>query len=208
MALTDKNLYAYCDNNPVMRVDGDGEFWNYIIGGVVGAVAGGITAALNGEDAIGIIISSLSGAASGVVAASGLGLIAQAGVSAGISAIADFSNQTANILQEGGNFVSDYDIIQTVEESFWGLTTSAVGTKLGDFVDKGITKNLLKSKHLFDKYLGKTFTVGMRKEVGKSTSALIRQAERYLGQSNFYLNVYRGTSSIIGSGVSMWNVAR
>ena len=27
MALTDKNLYAYCDNNPVMRVDGDGEFW-------------------------------------------------------------------------------------------------------------------------------------------------------------------------------------
>ena len=25
--LTDKNLYAYCDNNPVARVDGDGEFW-------------------------------------------------------------------------------------------------------------------------------------------------------------------------------------
>ena len=27
MALTDKNLYAYCDNNPVMRVDYGGEFW-------------------------------------------------------------------------------------------------------------------------------------------------------------------------------------
>ena len=26
-ALTDKNLYSYCDNNPVMREDGDGEFW-------------------------------------------------------------------------------------------------------------------------------------------------------------------------------------
>ena len=25
--LTDKNLYAYCDNNPVMRSDADGEFW-------------------------------------------------------------------------------------------------------------------------------------------------------------------------------------
>ena len=25
--LTDKNLYAYCDNNPVMRVDSEGEFW-------------------------------------------------------------------------------------------------------------------------------------------------------------------------------------
>ena len=26
MAPTDKNLDAYCDNNPVMRVDEDGEF--------------------------------------------------------------------------------------------------------------------------------------------------------------------------------------
>ncbi len=25
--VTDKNLYAYCDNNPVMRIDDDGEFW-------------------------------------------------------------------------------------------------------------------------------------------------------------------------------------
>ena len=30
MALTDKNLYAYCDNNPVMRVDGDGRFWETV----------------------------------------------------------------------------------------------------------------------------------------------------------------------------------
>ena len=27
MALTDKNLYAYCDNNPVMRKDVNGELW-------------------------------------------------------------------------------------------------------------------------------------------------------------------------------------
>ncbi len=26
-ALTDKNLYAYCDNNPVMRIDYGGQFW-------------------------------------------------------------------------------------------------------------------------------------------------------------------------------------
>ncbi len=30
MALTDKNLYAYCDNNPVMRVDSGGEFWDTV----------------------------------------------------------------------------------------------------------------------------------------------------------------------------------
>ena len=28
--ITDKNLYAYCDNNPVMRVDGQGNFWDLI----------------------------------------------------------------------------------------------------------------------------------------------------------------------------------
>jgi len=27
LSLTDKNLFAYCDNNPVMRVDHGGHFW-------------------------------------------------------------------------------------------------------------------------------------------------------------------------------------
>ena len=30
MGLTDKNLYAYCDNNPVMRMDGNGDFWETV----------------------------------------------------------------------------------------------------------------------------------------------------------------------------------
>ena len=36
MALTDKNLFAYCDNDPVNRTDETGEFWNLIIGGYYG----------------------------------------------------------------------------------------------------------------------------------------------------------------------------
>ena len=30
MGLTDKNLYAYCDNNPVVRVDHGGQFWDTV----------------------------------------------------------------------------------------------------------------------------------------------------------------------------------
>ena len=30
--LTDKNLFAYCDNNPVMRTDEGGNFWNFLNG--------------------------------------------------------------------------------------------------------------------------------------------------------------------------------
>ena len=38
-ALTDKNLYAYCDNNPVSISDKDGAFWHLIVGAVAGVVS-------------------------------------------------------------------------------------------------------------------------------------------------------------------------
>ena len=58
MALTDKNLYAYCDNNPVMRVDGDGEFWGtaVAIGALVGFVVG-----VAGQFVSDLVTSSFSG---------------------------------------------------------------------------------------------------------------------------------------------------
>ena len=30
-------MFAYCENNPIMRVDADGEIWNVIAGAVIGA---------------------------------------------------------------------------------------------------------------------------------------------------------------------------
>ena len=71
-----------------------------------------------------------------------------------------------------------------------------------------ITKNFAKSNMFFDQYLGKTLTAEMRQEVGKSTSSLIKQANKFLKQSNHCLNSYRGWSSVVGFGVSLWNVAR
>ena len=38
MALTDKNLYAYCDNNPIARLDLDGMFWMHVAAALTGAV--------------------------------------------------------------------------------------------------------------------------------------------------------------------------
>ena len=35
--LYDKNLYAYCDNNPIMRKDTGGEFWTIAAGALIGA---------------------------------------------------------------------------------------------------------------------------------------------------------------------------
>ena len=36
----DKNLYAYCDNNPVSRVDDQGQCWDILIGAAVGGAIG------------------------------------------------------------------------------------------------------------------------------------------------------------------------
>ncbi len=34
--LTDKNLFSYCDNNPIIRADNGGEFWHVVAGAVIG----------------------------------------------------------------------------------------------------------------------------------------------------------------------------
>lgn len=101
-ALTDKNLFAYCDNNPVMRVDEDGEFWLelgiMVVGGLVGAVFNSIASALSQKAVTGdvdmksVAVAAASGFVSGAVAASPLGILGQSiagGVIGGLSYIAN-----------------------------------------------------------------------------------------------------------------------
>ena len=77
-ALTDKNLYAYCDNNPVMRMDGDGEIWvPVLLYGAINATYSMIGALISELGDIGkkdakfnpeyIIISTLLGGAEGAL---------------------------------------------------------------------------------------------------------------------------------------------
>ena len=35
MTQAEAGYFVYCDNNPVMRVDGDGEFWRILVGAAV-----------------------------------------------------------------------------------------------------------------------------------------------------------------------------
>ena len=95
--LNDKNLYAYCDNNPVMRVDTGGQIWITLgimaagggIGMVIGAASSAITQYMfNGEinwKSVGV--ASVGGFVSGAVAASPLGLTGQIGVGAAVGAV-------------------------------------------------------------------------------------------------------------------------
>ena len=72
-SLSEKNLFAYCENNPVMRADADGEFWTILAGAAIGAVVGGLSSiisqAIAGEDInwTAVAISAASGAISGAI---------------------------------------------------------------------------------------------------------------------------------------------
>lgn len=61
--LYDKNLYAYCDNNPVMRIDSSGAVWHLAVGAVVGVATqfvADVGIGLATGSSFGEVISSLS----------------------------------------------------------------------------------------------------------------------------------------------------
>lgn len=99
--LYDKNLYGYCDNNPVIRKDSNGEIWTTVtitaaimgVGGVIGAVVSAVSSAATQKVLTGTInwksvaVAAGSGFISGAVAASPLGLGWQIGLGAVIGGV-------------------------------------------------------------------------------------------------------------------------
>ena len=95
--LYDKNLYAYCDNNPVMRKDLDGQCWITVgimaVGGVIGATFSAVGSAVTQQSLTGTVnwksvaVAAASGFISGAVAASPLGIGWQIGIGAGLGAV-------------------------------------------------------------------------------------------------------------------------
>ena len=89
----DKNLFAYCDNNPVSRRDAGGEFWHLVIGAVIGGVINGGITAIKGGSVTDIAISAAAGALSGALSASGVGRLGQMIGNAVISASSNIATQ-------------------------------------------------------------------------------------------------------------------
>ena len=83
-SLLSTNMFSYCENNPISRNDPSGELFHVIAGAVIGAVVNCcvsyITHAAAGADysAREVLSDALIGAASGALAATGLGIAGQA----------------------------------------------------------------------------------------------------------------------------------
>lgn len=100
--LTGNNMFAYCGNNPVSREDTGGEFWHLVVGAIVGVisqyVSDVVSNIVSGESLIESLVPSSSGAdylaaaASGALAASGVGAVGSALANATIDGVAYVAN--------------------------------------------------------------------------------------------------------------------
>ena len=180
--LTDKNYFAYCDNNPTSRSDDGGEFWNLVVGAAVGGIMGALSSYATGGSKTDIAIGALSGAANGLVAATGLGAVHQALISGGVSVVGSVASSIRS-RESVGKTIAKAAISGAV-----GLASSVAGSAVG-----------------------KVFT-GKMQQAGKllickgrlGRSAFTRAASRQLvRQGKKYINLGRGISSVLGT-ASTW----
>lgn len=93
--LTDKNYYSYCDNNPIIRADYDGEYWHIIAGGVIGGVTSLVSSLVTGDPLSDALISMAFGTTSGALIAAfpAYGMAIGAGLGAAESLVVDLKNE-------------------------------------------------------------------------------------------------------------------
>jgi len=163
-ALTDKNLYAYCDNNPIDRADDGGEFWHIVAGAVIGAASqyvGDVLLNLAEGKSFGeslkprsSVASYLGAAASGALAATGIGVVGSIAANAAISGAVYAVDHT-----------DDFSAKQLVTEMAIGGVSGAIGgkgigskhyTKLGTQSVKRVWKNGIKEFPKAAKYYCKS----------------------------------------------------
>ena len=141
--LNDKNLFAYSDNNPVMRVDVGGEFWHIVVGTVIGGLISGISSAVTQKITTGSVdwgrvgTAALAGAASGALACTGIGAVGQMVGGATISMANNAVDQVIENKSLNNFYVGDMLIDGAV---------GAVADKLGG---AGTGNNALKSSAKF-----------------------------------------------------------
>ena len=83
-----------------MREDKGGQFWHFIVGGVIGGVIGAVSSLASGGDLVDAAIGAVTGAAGGVLAASGAGVVVQALGSAALSMTSNAASQINHIVKD------------------------------------------------------------------------------------------------------------
>ena len=204
------NMFAYCGNNPTSRSDETGDFWNFIVGAVVGAVVnavstavdavkeGGLDALSDGKTWAKIGVSAATGAINGAVAASGLGMFAQAGISAATSAVGDIANQWI----ETGS-LKKVNYARALHNGLVAGGVSAVGSITGGLLS---STKMSQGNELVSAGLDKYLKGSARELAGKSSSSLLRHGAKLVFKGNQLINTARGITSVSGT-LLTWGIS-
>ena len=194
--LNDTNLFVYCRNNPTNNDDDDGEWVQFVVGAVVGGLIGGVIAGISSYRETGqinwasVAINAGVGALNGVVAATGLGMVAQAGISAAVSGVGNFAEQAIS------NGVNNVNYLDVAGNAALGGITSLIGSGAGKLIG-GRLNNA--GMELISRGRDKLLTGYIRSSVGQSHSSLIRQGSKLVTQGIAKVTAYRTISSVVGS---------
>ena len=143
------NLCAYCGNNPVMYSDEEGTFWHIAVGAAFGALFNVIAQIANNtltgkewNEDLGMAL--ITGAVSGALAATGVGVFGSVALNAGLAMAGNVANQ---VIDNGG--FNGFDVEEMFVEGAIGAVSGLIGGKgLGKTVNfKTLNKNF--SKKLF-----------------------------------------------------------
>ena len=189
--LLSHNVFAYCANNPIMRSDEGGYFWHIIVGAAVGALISGtaqvFSNAINHKPLTeGLASALITGAVSGALASTGVGLLGQIAGNAAISMAGNAINQIGNKKFDVGDMVYDGVV--------GGVSGAIGGAGIGG---KSIT-------HLENQIVKRTYRAAIHEGIEEGEEEFVKATRYYLKNSKgFYSTLYKGMGKgLITSGVS------
>lgn len=128
-----------------MRTDDNGDFWHIAVGGLLGGLIGGIAQVasniIEGENAFdGVGAAFISGAASGALASTGVGIVGSIVGNAGISMI---GNAATQVVENKG--FDDFDVgDMLIDGAIGGISGAVGGVGYGSNHLKSASKQLTK----------------------------------------------------------------
>ena len=188
MSLTDKNLYAYCDNNPVIRKDKDGKLW-------IATVAIGV-----GTQYIGDVIRNILEGKKGAdifKPTSTIGEYIAAGLTALIPGTGIGAALVRNILTEGivsaeRAIIGEKNcLIRSISKVTVGTLTYVAVEKVANAVTKYISS---KTPANYSSYAGKQYKknpIITPQKIRRKMARSIRWGNRLSGSTKFLLNSVR-----------------
>ena len=199
--LTDKNYFTYCDNNPVGRADGEGNFWHIVIGAAVSGVLSATTQVIeqggihSQKDVAKAAVCLVTGAISGGVGATGIGVFASAGIDAGLTMVTSLGIDLIDNDFELGNVDWREIAVDTIDAGVTGLV-------FGKAYDNAIDDVVKKSQKAITKGKNKIIKGITSKKTASKVKGTIKTGQKLIRANRKRINKIKAWGSVLGSIVS------